>query len=224
MIRAAAAALALLGAQPVAACELALAFALDVSSSVDEAEYRLQLDGLGEALADPSVRAAILAQPGGVALAAYEWSGRYQQVIVAGWTKITDGSGIDAFAERLTAHPRGFDEFPTAIGYALGYGAVLLRDAPPCRRRVIDVSGDGVNNEGFPPEKAYAAFDFAGITVNGLAVAGSDPEVVPFYELRVARGPGSFVEVAADFGDYARAMKRKLLREVGGGQLAERAR
>lgn len=197
------------------ACRLALAFALDVSASVDETEYRLQLDGLAAGLRDPAVRAAILAPGGGIALSAYEWSGARQQVTIAPWTLISTDRALDKFATRLSAHPRSHNEFPTAIGYALGYGAVLLRDAPPCQRRVIDISGDGLSNDGFGPDAAYRAFDFEGVTVNGLVIGGQDLELISFYQFYIAHGPDAFVEVARDYTDYQRAMLRKLLREIG---------
>jgi Ca-activated chloride channel family protein len=203
------------------ACRLALAFALDVSASVDETEYRLQLDGLAAGLRDPAVRAAITGPGGGVALAAYEWSGTRQQAMIAPWTLVTTDAALDAFAARVTAHRRGYTEFPTAVGYALGYGAVLLRDAPPCQRRVIDISGDGLSNDGFGPDAAYRAFDFDGVTINGLVIGGEDLELISFYQFAVAHGPGAFVEVARDYTDYPRAMRRKLLREVAGDFVAE---
>ena len=200
------------------ACELALAFALDVSASVDSAEYAQQVEGLAGALMTAEVEQAILAQPGGVALAAYEWSGRQQQRLIVDWMLVSDPEALRSFAGRLSAHARVHREFPTAIGYALGYGAVLMRRAPRCYRRVIDVSGDGVGNEGFPPSMAYAEFDFSDITVNGLAIGGADPAVIDYYRREVPHGPRSFVEVARDFSAYPAAMKRKLLREVQGGK------
>ncbi len=212
--------LAALAPAPAEACRLALAFALDVSASVDEDEYRLQLDGLGAALTDHAVRRAILGPGGGVAFTAYEWSGARQQAQIMPWTMIHTGAGLDAFAGALAGHARRYGEFPTAVGYALGYGAVLMRDAPRCQRRVIDVSGDGVNNDGFGPASAYREFDFAGITVNGLVIGGGNLELIAFYQREVTHGPGSFVEVAADYADYARAMQRKLLRELGGDHVA----
>jgi hypothetical protein len=199
----------------VGACRLALAFALDVSASVDEAEYRLQLDGLAAGLRDPAVRAAILGPGGGVALSAYEWSGNHQQVTIAPWALITTDRALDTFAAQLTAGPRSYTEFPTAIGYALGYGAVLLKDAPPCQRRVIDISGDGLSNDGFGPDAAYREFDLDNVTVNGLVIGGEDLELISFYQFTVAHGEGAFVEVARDYSDYQRAMQRKLLREIG---------
>jgi hypothetical protein len=202
-IKAICAAAMLAAAAPISAqagtCRLALAFALDVSASVDPIEYRLQLDGLAAGLRDPAVRAAMLGPGGGVALSAYEWSGKHQQVTIAPWALITTAPALDAFAARVTAHKRRYGEFPTAVGYALGYGSVLLRDAPPCLRRVIDISGDGLSNDGFGPDAAYREFDFGGVTVNGLVIGG----------------PGAFVEVARDYTDFARAMRRKLLREIG---------
>jgi hypothetical protein len=196
-------------------CRLALAFALDVSASVDPGEYRLQLEGLSAALGDPAVRAAALGPGGSIALAAYEWSGARQQAIIAPWALITTDAELDAFMERITAHDRSYGEFPTAVGYALGYGAVLLRSAPPCSRRVIDISGDGLSNDGFGPAAAYREFDFEGVTVNGLVIGGEDLELISFYQFDVAHGPNAFVEVARDYADFPRAMLRKLLREIG---------
>jgi len=196
-------------------CRLALAFALDVSASVDPGEYRQQLDGLAEALDDPAVRAAILGPGGGIAMAAYEWSGRNQQVMIAGWTLVDTEPELDEFVRAVVTHKRQYGEFPTAIGYALGYGAVLLRDAPACQRKVLDVSGDGPTNDGFGPEEAYRHFDFDRVTVNGLVVGGGDLELIAYYQRVLIHGKGAFTEVAVDYADYANAMRRKLLREIG---------
>lgn len=218
-----------LAAAPAPACELALLFALDVSASVDPREYRIQFEGLAEALITPQVAESILAQEGGVALAAYEWSGTGQQAVVAPWRHVTELGGLLAMAEQIAGHERQYDQFPTAIGNALGFGALMFREAPRCRRKVIDVSGDGVMNDGYPPVSAYRAFDFTDITVNGLAIAVADHEnegqadadVARFYLTEVIYGPAAFLETANGFDDYARAIRRKLLREVWGERLAE---
>ncbi|PKP73621.1 MAG: hypothetical protein CVT84_12645 [Alphaproteobacteria bacterium HGW-Alphaproteobacteria-6] len=214
------AALALALVAPAAAaaagCRLALVLALDVSSSVDAAEYHLQRDGLAKALMAPEVAALILdLDAGPVAIAAFEWSGRNQQVLLAGWVEIGDRATLEALAARIAATERSHDNFPTALGHALGFGATLMRSAPDCARRVIDVSGDGVNNESFPPAMAYAAFPFDGITVNGLAIGGTGFELPQYYRSQVIRGPGAFVELAEDYRDFATAMARKLVREIG---------
>lgn len=210
---------ALLTAAPAgAACRLALLLALDISSSVNPAEDALQRAGLAAALIAPEVQAEILATPEApVALAVYEWSGRYQQDMVLDWQLLDSAAAILAAAERIARSQRSYAEFPTAMGYGLGYGARLFQDAPDCLYRTLDISGDGVNNDGFGPELAYRNFPFKGITVNGLAIGGAtdnDAEVFAFYRDEVIRGPGAFVETASDFADFERAMQRKLQREL----------
>ena len=205
-------------AQPL--CGLSLVLALDVSSSVDAGEFALQTRGLAGALRDPAVRRAIVAA-GGIQATALEWSGRDKQVDIAAWALLAGDDDISAFADRIETHQRAHDEFPTALGYALGHAATRLRKAPlNCARAVIDVSGDGVNNEGFEPQLAYRNFDFANVTVNGLVIRGASPDPVAYYRAEVIHGPGAFVEVARDFRDYEAAMKRKLLREINGANLA----
>ena len=200
-----------------AQCRLALALAMDVSASVDASDYILQRDGLARALDAPDIREAILRDPAApVAVAVYEWSGRNQNVIVLDWTMIDSPAALDRVIATIAGTRRSWKDFPTALGYALGYGAGLLRRSPECERKVIDVSGDGTNNEGFAPEKAYAHFPFDGITVNGLVISGQEEGVVAFYRDEVLRGPDAFLEIARGFEEFENAMARKLFREVNG--------
>lgn len=201
---------------PALACRLALLLALDVSASVDGTEYALQRDGLAAALVAPEVKAAFLDSSQPVALAAFEWSGRWNQKTVLEWTQVRSAGDLDRAAAVVAAAERSEDEFPTAIGYALGHSARLFRDAPACDRRTLDLSGDGENNEGFSPALAYRNFRLDWITVNALAVGGSVPldGLVAYYRREVIRGPGAFVETAVDYADFERAMRRKLEREV----------
>ena len=203
-------------------CSLALAFALDVSSSVDEAEHQLQRAGLASALQDPDVRSAILSRPAPVTLAAYEWSGEWRQSLLTGWHRIESEADLTTFAANVLEPDRGETGFPTAIGAAVGYGAILLQEVPGCERLVLDVSGDGANNDGYPPKIAYRHFPIAGVTINGLVIETPGSDVVEYYINEVIRGPGAFVEVAHGFEDYERAMKLKLLRELQSQQFASR--
>ena len=217
--RLAAACLAFCATVPVSqsssACSLALVIAMDGSSSVSPEEHNLQLRGLAEALNDGDVRTAIQAV-GGIWFSSFEWSGRYQQTMQVGWRYLNAEDSITQTAADLARSKRGYTEFPTALGYALGYASNYLAKVPgTCARKVIDVAGDGINNEGFDAAAAYRAFAFDGITVNGLAIAGAKPDPVAYYRDKVIRGPGAFVEVAKGFDDYKSAMKRKLLREIG---------
>ncbi|MEP1768620.1 MAG: DUF1194 domain-containing protein [Sulfitobacter sp.] len=199
-------------------CRLALALAIDVSSSVDVTEDRLQRSGVVAALTAPEVQAAFFASDLPVALAMYEWSGRYNQELILDWTMIDGRAALFAAAEHVAASKRSHNEFPTAMGYALGYGANLLARAPRCLRQTLDMAGDGQSNEGFAPAAAYREFPFEGVTVNGLVVNAADFEgevgLIAFYRGEVMHGPGAFVIVADGFDDYERAMRRKLEREL----------
>jgi hypothetical protein len=203
---------------PAAAdCHMALLLALDVSSSIDADEYVLQRDGVAAALEAPEVAKSILGHGGrSIALAAYEWSGQNQSVTILDWTMLKDKTAIKAAADHLRLTTRSYQTFPTAIGPALGHGAVLLQSAPDCRRRVIDISGDGVGNDGFEPRHAYRHFPFDGVTVNGLAVLGADPKVAEYYYTEIRYGFGAFVETAQGYEGYQDAMRRKLMREING--------
>jgi len=211
-------ALTAIGPLAAAECRLALVLALDVSSSVDEAEDRLQRSGLAAALVAPEVQAAIFATDLPVALAVYEWNGRYNQALLVDWRLIKAPADLKYVAKTVALSRRGHADFPTAMGYALGYGAGLLARAPACLFHTLDMAGDGLNNEGFPPRAAYAEFPFAGVTVNGLVVkvadTGTELALIDFYHTEVLHGPGAFLEVAQGFDDYERAMRRKLEREL----------
>lgn len=224
MVRPALLALALvLFAQGASACRLALVLAMDVSNSVDADEDALQRNGLAAALAAPAVRAAFFASDDPVALAVFEWSGRHHQRIMQDWVLIDSPETLDQVSRTIATTPRFYYEFPTAIGYALGYSAGLLDRAPVCSARTIDVSGDGVNNDGFEPQDAFAAFDLSDVTVNGLVIKVAEDEglragqidLTTYYARHVIQGPAAFIEIADGFDDFARAMEVKLIRELG---------
>lgn len=224
-------ALALGAANACAAeCRLALLLALDVSSSVDAAEDQLQRGGLVSALISPKVEAAFFAADQPVALSVYEWSGRYNQEVLLDWVMIDSKAKLVEAAETIANSSRSHNDFPTAMGYALGFGAQQLERGPKCLRQIIDMAGDGQNNEGFEPQIAYREFGFDEITVNGLVVNAADFEgevgLIAFYQSQVLHGPGAFLIVADGFEDYERAMTRKLERElsppaIGWHQLGE---
>ncbi len=197
------------------ACEMALVIALDVSRSVDKYEYKLMRDGIGQALLDDEVVAQIGWMPGGLMVTATQWGGTGQQRQAIGWSHLTDRASVEAFVARLTSIDRGFWMADTSVSEALLH-ADLMFEQPgiACRRRVIDVSGDGVSNAGPDVLPISVAVGNKGVTVNGLVVAGAKPDPVAYFLTQVIRGPLSFVEIANSYSDYPRAMKRKLLREL----------
>lgn len=195
-------------------CRIALALAVDVSRSVDAADYEIQRSGLVAALQDPAIRRAILQPKDRVALAVYEWSGVGYQLLIADWQLIDSAVQIDALAADIAQHQRPDYLMPTAMGAALVYGLDLMTRAPPCARQVIDMSGDGQNNEGIRPATAYKRHDWGSIIVNGLAIAEHESEIFRYYQQEVIRGPGAFVELARRQTDFPDAIRRKLLREL----------
>ncbi|BDW86250.1 hypothetical protein MACH21_24270 [Roseicyclus marinus] len=217
VIRGAALALALAMAGPAVAqdqCRLALLLGVDVSASVDPSEYVQQTSGLAAALIAPEIVEAFLNGPGPVALSIFEWSGRFQQDLVLDWTLVTSEADLTRIAERVARQQRRHQDFPTALGYALGYAAGHFASAPPCLFQTIDISGDGMNNDGFDPAAAYEHFPFEGITVNALAIGGASRGIEEYFLTEVIRGPGAFVEYAATHDDFAEAIRRKLEREL----------
>ncbi len=205
--------------RPATECRLALALGLDVSRSVTDPAYALQVEGVRAALADSAVRRAILEPQGVVALAVYEWSGRWEQTVVIGWTLLRNEADIDAVIAELGALERSFRGF-TAVGRALFFGGRLLLGAPDCAARTLDLSGDGRNNDGPDPARIYERFNFGDITVNGLAIGGLEIGLLDYYANEVIRGPGAFVEFAQDWRDFPPVFRRKLLRELTAGLFA----
>lgn len=205
-----------LGLPAAADCRLALALAVDVSRSIDSQDYVIQTEGLARALEDREVRAAIFGPEGQVALAIYYWSGRGYQDLVQDWVILDDPKALDAAIWEVRRTPRPAAPLATALGDALSYGLDLMSDAPDCERRVIDVAGDGRNNDGISVARTYEREDFTGITVNGLAVGEHEADILEYYAGEVIRGPGAFVELAPRQQDYPDALRRKLLRELQG--------
>lgn len=219
MIRTLGLALALIGAPALAEpCRLALALALDVSGSVDTAEYRLQMDGLADALTDPDVRAALLDMPGApVAVAVYAWSGSGYQRLVQDWVTIVDDAALAALAARLRATTRQPAPQATGLGRALVYGRDLIDQGPACWDRTLDVSGDGRNNDWPTPQSLRATGRLGDLRINALVILtpeAGDDDLAAYFRARVIQGPDAFVEEAQGFEDYSRAMRRKLLKEL----------
>ena len=142
--------------------------------------------------------------------------------MIFNWTFLGSEQEIDALANRLAFHVRNATTMPTAVGAALGYAHRLIARVPqPCARQVVDVSGDGPNNDGIKPADIYALYDFSNIVVNGLVIKDlhdnpesfyRDPE--GYYRQFVIRGGGAFLILAEGYYDFARAMKQKLLKEI----------
>lgn len=193
---------------------LELVLAVDTSASVNDGEFRLQMDGLARAFQDPDVIASIESQgPAGIAVTLVLWSAEPRQAI--GWTQVRDRISAYRFAREIARAPRTAVGRTTAIGSVIRYAIALFSaNGFAGRRRSIDVSGDGRNNSGHPIWVERRAALATGVTINGLAILDGDPKLESYFEGYVAGGPGAFVLTAEDFSDFARAIRLKLLREI----------
>ena len=204
-------------AQSGAACELELILAVDVSGSINRDEYALQMRGLADAFRASDIIHLIesTSRKGDVFMTVVQWSGQPHQAQIVPWTKLFDKKTVLEFAAAIDASPRAFLNYSTAIGDALAFSRAMFAIRPQkCRRRVIDVSGDGPSNEGSPVANIRATLIYEGVTINGLVVLGDEPSLGPYYRKEVIGGNGAFMITANTFEDYPDAIRRKLLREI----------
>jgi hypothetical protein len=213
--------------------DVALVLAVDVSRSIDEDEARLQREGYRAAVADPRVVEAVRGgMLGGIAIAYVEWAGIEYQRLVIPWTRIAGQRDAEAWAELLAQAPRASLSW-TSISGGIDFSRRVLTECPyEATRRVIDVSGDGVNNSGPPAEQARDRAVAEGVTINGLPILNDRPTFgrpppVPldqYFRESVIGGAGAFVIAAEDFESFGQAVRRKLIREVAGhgGPVVER--
>ena len=201
----------IVAAGTVRACEAALVLAMDVSGSVDEGEWRLQRDGLAGALRDPAVIDALTR--GQVAVAVVQWSGPAEQALSIGWQRMLLARHAAGLAQATETMPRAFAGGETAVGAAIAFAARQFAAVPDCRRRIIDMSGDGTENAGHDVGLRRQEAVRDGIEINGLAIESQGLAITGFYR-RWVIGPGGFVITATGHLDYARAIRIKILREL----------
>jgi hypothetical protein len=204
--------------------DLALALGIDISGSIDPDEAKLQREGYVQAFRDPVIIKAILGgSHGRIAVAYYEWSDAWVQRLLIDWTLLDSEAAIEAFTTRLANAPISIAR-RTSISGAIRYAIPLFGRSPyEAERKVLDISGDGSNNDGgLVTDMRYEALKEK-IVINGLPIMNDRPnpfgfpsetDLDKYYLHCVTGGPRSFVEVARNFEDFPRAVRKKLLQEV----------
>jgi hypothetical protein len=206
--------------------DVELVLAVDVSWSMDLSEQRIQREGYSAAFRSPDVQAAIAnGAVGRVAVTYVEWAGAGTQAVVIPWTVIDTRESADAFAYRL-AQEEPTRARRTSISAAIDFSASLFDgNGFEGLRQVIDVSGDGPNNQGRAVTEARDAALARGLVINGLPLMtdggswqswGSIPELDRYYADCVTGGPGSFVIPVAEWSQFPAAVQRKLMMELAG--------
>jgi hypothetical protein len=207
--------------------DLLLVLAADVSRSIDADKFDLQRQGYAAAFSDSRVVNAITSGLyGQIAVCFVEWSSTYFQRRVIDWILIKDLDSGRQFGDQLQEMPRSFAHSTSISGgidFALAQFAVAPFDA---KRRTIDVSGDGTNNDGRDVRLARDEAVGAGVTVNGLVILTDDrfslrPEhtnppggLEKYYRDNVIGGPGAFVLVAKDLNSFGNMLIKKLIAEI----------
>ena len=202
---------------------LELLLAVDSSSSISDEEFGLQIRGLADAFRHPAVAHAIAASGElGIAVALIQWSSRHQQFVAIDWTLVQDAAAAARFAKEIDSVVRS-TAGNTAIGSALIFAIDQLKhNGFEGLRKVIDVSGDGPNNNG---SEVVFARDLAvarGITINGLAILNEEPALRHYYAREVIGGEGAFVMTANDYEAYPAAILAKLIKEIAAPPVAAR--
>lgn len=198
-------------ATPALACDTALVLSIDVSNSIDAAEYKLQVDGMADALTNPEIVDAMVS--GDVAIAVMQWSGAGRQEISIPWRQIRTTFDAEALALESRLMPRAFTLSDTAPGDAILFAIDMFDDAPDCKRRVIDVSGDGTPNSGSDSRLARNMAERRGITINGIAIESMGLAITNFFNLGIITRDG-FVITARTHREYPDAIRRKIIREL----------
>jgi hypothetical protein len=199
--------------EPVA---LELVLAIDTSASVDEREFMLQVAGIAQAFRHPEVIAAIESLGGlGMAVTLVQWSGPESSGQVLPFTQVHDARTAKAFGFLVSLTQRRSTTGTTAMANAVRIAAALVDgNGFAGERRVIDVSGDGRNNTPPDIEGVREEVVARGFTINGLAILNDDPELDRYFRNSLIGGKDAFVEVAADYENFAQAMRQKLIREI----------
>jgi Protein of unknown function (DUF1194) len=200
-------------ATPVA---VELVLALDASASMDRKEFDLQVKGLSAAFRDAAVLEAIKnLGPTGVAIAVSQWGGADEAKVIIPFTHIRTARDAKAFGFKVGRARRAFLASTTSIATAISHGVSLLdENAFHGDRRVIDISGDGADNGGLDLNAARDLALNSGMVVNGLPIDADATGLAAYYKDNVIIGTDAFIEPAADFADYARAIREKLVREL----------
>lgn len=188
-------------------CALALVLLMDVSGSVDTTEYALQRDGTAAAFQSEAIGRAVESS-GPIAVTAIEWT-RTSQTTVR-WTILHTADDAARFGLRLAATERSASGM-TLMGQAFD-AALEALEAAPCEaeREVVDVSGDGRSDDAVAP--ALERLQARGAVVNALAVPEDRYLAEWFRENAIT--PGGFVIEAEGWGDFGRAIHRKLVVEI----------
>ncbi|UFX42701.1 DUF1194 domain-containing protein [Bradyrhizobium sp. 41S5] len=213
------------GREASVSVDLELVIAVDVSYSMDLDELAVQREGYAEAISSKEFLQALKqGSTSKIAVTYFEWSASSDQKVIIPWRVIDGPESAGAVADEIMKAPlhRGSR---TSISGAINFAVPLFDENRFLgSRRVIDISGDGPNNNGIPVTIARDAAIEKGIAINGLPIMIKEPSTNAmdinnldwYYEDCVIGGPGSFVVSIKLRDEMKEAIRTKLVFEVAG--------
>jgi hypothetical protein len=203
--------------------DLALVIAVDISYSMDMDELALQRQGFADAFRSPQVHDTIRrGMVGRIAVVYFEWAGSWDQRVIVPWSVLDGPESAEIFAEKVAAQPVRRAQ-RTSISGAIDFGVKLFGESRvEAMRQVMDISGDGPNNQGRPVMAARSEALAKGITINGLPIMLKAPGYLDIHDLDlyyrdcVIGGQGAFMVPARERDQFRAAIKTKILLEVAG--------
>ena len=203
--------------------DVELALAVDISFSMDPEEQELQREGYIHALTSAEfLRALKEGIHGKVSITYLEWANYNERKVIVPWRLIDGPEAADAFVAEIARAPYRRAS-RTSVSGALEFAAAQFENSGyKGIRRVIDVSGDGANNNGPPVTIVRDEVLARGFTINGLPIMLKDPVgsgmdiegLDIYYEDCVTGGPGSFVIPIKERNKFKEATRNKLVQEV----------
>jgi hypothetical protein len=191
-----------------------LVLAVDISRSVDDVEYDLQVTGIAKAFRNPEI-INLIGQHNGVAVTLFQWDTDIDQHHMIPWHLLHDPASVLSFANRVAALQRDPNRRLTGIGRAIDFGVHLIAANDFSGQLLkIDISGDGRDNIGSLTPASRQRAGSLGIAINGLPILIDTFNLDHYYREKVILGPDAFLEIAIDYDDFARAFLRKLRREI----------
>ena len=205
-------------AQQAQNVDINLVLAIDCSYSVDGQEFALQTAGMAAAFINPVIVQAIEnGAYGAISVTVVQWSHPDSQIVVVPWMRVSSPSEALELAGAIARTSRQTSEGATSISGMLKFGQRLIHNSPyRAARDIIDIVADGENNNGERVERVRDRLNADGITINGLAIQNEVSYLYYYMRNRVIGGNFAFVEQAASYRDFGRAIHRKLLREIQG--------
>lgn len=193
--------------------DLELSLLLDVSGSVDAAEYAIQRNAIANTFRDAGFFDSVIGQGRSIAVNYIEWAGASEQREAVAWRVINNQADASAFATTLLAGVRSFST-TTAAGNAINFAVNrLAANNITSPVQIIDVTGDGESNEGVDTATARDAALNSGVRqINGFAF-GTRPSLISWYEQSIRGGEGSFVYSSLSHSP-ADGIRAKIIREI----------